>query len=250
MMRVLVACEYSGTVRDAFRARGCDAWSCDILPCEADPTFHIQGDVLDILTNGWDLIIAHPPCTYLSYAGNAYWNRPGRARKRAEALAFFLELYNAPAPRVAVENPVGWPNTVFRSPDQIIDPFCFGEPVRKRTCLWLRGLRPLEHREQPDLFGDATHIAPPAPIYVCKSGHAKHFTEASSGGPEGAHIRSKTFASIAHAMAEQWAELPTVDCCEHNRDLADECIECDREIETIASAARLDRNNKHAAKIA
>ncbi len=136
-MRVLVACEYSGRVRDAFIAKGHDAMSCDLLPTDSLGP-HYQGDVFDIINDGWDLMIAHPPCTYLSYAATRHWNKPGRAELREEALKFFLDLYTSNIPKICIENPVGYVNTVWRKPDQIIHPYYFGDPVQKRTCLGLR----------------------------------------------------------------------------------------------------------------
>lgn len=141
-LRVLVACEYSGVVRDAFIARGHRAVSCDLIPTES-PGPHMVGDVLEVL-DGWDLMIAHPPCTYMAYAGAANWHDPGRAEKREQAFNFFMALYNAPIPRVCIENPHGYPRKAFRQPDQEIHPYYFGEPQLKRTCLWLRGLSKLQ----------------------------------------------------------------------------------------------------------
>lgn len=201
-MRVLVACEFSGIVRDAFLAKGHDAWSCDLLPCESESSRHLQGDVLPLLVEPWDLLIAHPPCTYLSYAAIGSWNRPGRAQLREEALQFFFALYNSPISRVAVENPVGWPNTVFRKPDQIIHPYYFGEPHVKRTCLWLKNLPLLRFEPNP--------IKPPPSGYYRRGpekGKAYYFTDAMSFSPQRAHERSRTFVSIARAMAEQWGSL-------------------------------------------
>lgn len=200
-MRILIGCEYSGIVRDAFAALGHDAWSCDLLPIERQGQ-HIQGDVLNVLADGWDMMIAHPPCTYLSYAANHVWNASGREELRLAAASFFMQLYFAPIKKVAVENPVGWMNTVFRKPDQIIHPYYFGERQLKRTCLWLRGLQPLWFWEQDDLFGEQTMTMFPEPIRVDNTERAKkrYFTEANSGG----HIRSKSFESIAQAMATQW----------------------------------------------
>lgn len=140
-MRVLVACEFSGVVRDAFRALGHDAWSCDLLPCERDPAWHIQRDVLPLLAEGWDLMIAHPPCTYLAVSGARWWK--GREALQLEAIHFVEALYNAPIARVAIENPIGRLSTVFRKPDQIIQPWQFGHGETKATCLWLRNLPPL-----------------------------------------------------------------------------------------------------------
>jgi hypothetical protein len=200
-MRVLIACEYSATVRDAFRARGHDAWSCDLLPTEGDPQWHIRGDAIEVANrDGWDLLIGHPPCTYLSFAANHVWNKPGREEKRQDAMAFFLALYNAPAARCCIENPVGLPNRVFRKPNQTVHPSFFGDAHLKRTCLWLRNLPPLDHRPTDELFGLRTHGPKPEPVYTDKSGKKRHWTEAGSSG----HARSKTHPALAAAMAEQW----------------------------------------------
>jgi hypothetical protein len=186
----LVACEFSGIVRDAFIARGHDAVSCDILPTES-PGPHIEGDVLPHLNDGWDMMVAHPPCTYLSYVGNRHWNKPGRAELRSEGMAFFMAIWNAPIEKVAVENPYGEPCKVFRKPDQIIHPFYFGNNRMKKTCLWLRGLPPLAY-----LWGEA-----PKPLgYLKTTGKAIHWTEIMHGGK----VRSKFSPFIAKAMAEQW----------------------------------------------
>ncbi len=198
-MGILVGCEFSGTVRDAFRALGHDAWSCDLLPTEA-PGPHIQGDVLDVIGQGWDLAIFHPPCTYLTVSGNKWFRPefadrfPERARQREDAIAFFLALYHAPIPRVAVENPIGVMSTRFRKPDQTIQPWQFGHGETKATCLWLRGLPPLipTHRRD-DLFAlpeptereQRLHRLPPS--------------------PERWKERSRTFPGIAKAMAAQWS---------------------------------------------
>jgi len=196
-MRVLVGCERSGRVRDAFLARGHDAVSCDIEPTDV-PGPHIQGDVLEVLDDGWDLMIAFPECTYLSIAGNAWWNHPGREEQRIAAARFFMALYNAPIPRVCIENPVGWMNTAFRPPDQTIHPFFFGHPERKRTCLWLRGLpllNPTElvWREAPSFFDKTT-------------GKARYFVDSQPPSSERKKNRSRTFEGIARAMADQWGE--------------------------------------------
>jgi hypothetical protein len=200
-MRVLVACEYSATVRDAFRRQGHDAWSCDILPTEGDPRWHIEGDALEVAYGGpWDLIIGHPPCTYLTYAGAANWNDEGRAEKREAALSFFMALYNAPAPMVALENPRDYPSAAFRKQDQEVNPFDFGVPIRKRVCLWLRGLPPLETMPPIDVA--------PAATYIRKTG-------ARAGQPYRAYFhqgktakeRARFFPCIAEAMATQWGAL-------------------------------------------
>lgn len=199
-MRVLIACEFSATVRDAFRARGHDAWSCDVLCCAKGPAHHIRCNVLSVINDRWDLIIAHPPCQYLSYAGNAWWNRPGRRQLREAALRFFIRLYNAPCPRVAVENPQGFPLTEFRRPDQTIQPYHFGDHKRKRTCLWLRGL--------PLLVPTTPHAPPPAPQYTASrpDGRIKNRYSTDSLPPSAtrAQKRSVFFPGVAAAMAQQW----------------------------------------------
>lgn len=212
--RVLVACEFSATVRDAFRARGFDAWSVDLLPTEGDPRWHIEGDALNVAySQCWDLLIAHPPCTYLSFAANHCWDAPGREELRQEAMAFFLALYNAPVGRVCIENPVGFPNRVFRKPDQTVHPVFFGEAHFKRTCFWLRNLPLLTHRPTDELFGPRTHGQKPEPVYIDKSGKARHWTEAGNSG----HARSKTHPALANAMADQWGHFLN-DRCRDNPD--------------------------------
>lgn len=192
-MRVLVACEYSGTVREAFRALGHDAWSCDLLPTDK-PGPHYQGDVLDVIGDGWDMMIAHPPCTYLASSG-LHWNkrRPERAAQTEQALAFVFALANAPIARIAIENPIGALSSKWRKPDQIIQPWQHGEDASKATCLWLKGLLPL------------------LPSAVLPGGpRARRGNQTPSGqnklgpSPDRWKIRSKTYQGIADAMAKQW----------------------------------------------
>lgn len=198
-MRVLVACEYSGTVRDAFLRHGHYAISCDILPSESDYGAHYRGDVRDIIGDGWDLMIAHPPCTYLSVAGNRWLSVPGRQQLRDDALEFFKELYYASIPRICIENPVGYANTHFRKPDQIIHPYYFGDPQMKRTCLWLKNL---------PLLVPTNMLPKPEPLYVTEgSGHRRYFTDGLCSGKDRQKLRSKTFEGIAEAMAAQWGRL-------------------------------------------
>lgn len=197
-MRVLVACEYSGTVRDAFTRAGHYALSCDLLPSEA-PGFHYQGDVMDIIGNGWDLMIAHPPCTYLCSSG-LHWNkrRPERAQQTEGALDFVRQLLNAPIARIALENPIGCISTRIRKPNQTIQPYQFGHDASKATCLWLKGLSPLT---PTDLI---------APRMV---GKLKRWANQTDSGqnklPPSADrwkIRSETYKGIADAMANQWGK--------------------------------------------
>lgn len=189
-MRVLVACEFSGTVRDAFAARGHDAWSCDLLPSDK-PGNHIQGDVLTVLGQGWDLMVAHPPCTHLAVSGAAWF-----AKKRdlqEQALAFVRALLNAPIPRIALENPVSIISTRVAPPTQVIHPWQFGHPEQKTTCLWLKNLAPLE----PTNDVRAEMMALPK-----AQRERLHYL---SPGPERWKERSKTYQGIADAMADQWS---------------------------------------------
>jgi hypothetical protein len=199
-MRLLVACEHSGVVREAFAALGHEAWSVDLLP-SLQPGNHIQGDALAVLGDGWDLLIAHPPCQYLSYAGMAHWNKPGRAEKRQVAYEFFLKMVNAPVRRVCVENPRGLPCQAYRQPDQVIHPYMFGDPALKRTCLWLRGLPALWWWDQPGSMFQPTACAIPEALTVEVSGKRRHFVETGSRDPL---LRSRTFPAVAAAMAAQW----------------------------------------------
>lgn len=202
-MKILIACEESQTVCTAFRLLGHEAYSCDILPCSGGhPEWHIQDDVLKHLNNGWDMMIAHPPCTYLSYAGTGHWNKPGRAEKRDEAVTFFMSLINAPIEKICVENPLGYMSKVYRKYDQIIHPYYWGEQFQKRTCLWLKNL--------PLLLYDKTKAIKPKPLYTYtnKNGKKKriNWVDGLSGSTnaERQRIRSKTFQGIANAMALQW----------------------------------------------
>jgi hypothetical protein len=198
-MRVLIACEYSGVVREAFAALGHDAWSCDLLP-SLQPGNHIQGDAVSVLGDGWDLLIAHPPCQYLSYAGMRHWDIPGRAEKREAALCFFMQMINAPIPHICVENPRGLPCQAYRPPDQIIHPYFFGDPALKRTCLWLKKLPLLWYWDEPGSMFEVTAAPLPKPVSVEAGGKRRHWTESVRG----AQVRSRTFPSIAAAMAAQW----------------------------------------------
>jgi hypothetical protein len=181
-MRVLVACEFSGTVRDAFRDRGHDAWSCDLLPTER-PGQHIIGDALAVLGEGWDLLIAHPPCTHLAVSG-ARWFKSKPPELQADALAFVRALLDAPIQRIALENPISVISSKIRKPDQVIQPWQFGHGEVKATCLWLKGLPPL------------------VPTNVVEGREAR--VHKMAPGPDRWRERSRTFAGIARAMAEQW----------------------------------------------
>jgi len=186
VVRLLVACEFSGRVREAFRALGCDAWSCDIDKSADNSPYHIQDDVLNHLNDGWDMMIGFPPCTYLTVAGNRYY-KDGDP-KRVAAIEFFKALYNAPIPFIALENPVGVLSTKFRKPTQIIHPWQFGHSEKKRTCLWLKNLPKL------------------VPTKIVDKGICE--IERYSGFYDNAQkVRSLTYKGIAEAMADQWLKF-------------------------------------------
>ena len=193
-MKVLVACEFSGIVREAFAAKGHDAWSCDLLPTDIPTGHHYQGDVLHFIDLWkWDLMIAHPPCTHLAVSGAAWFSKKKLEQKRA--LNFVQDLMDADIPRIAIENPVSIISTRIRKPDQIIQPYQFGEPVKKTTCLWLKNLPKLK----------PTKLVKPK-ITTLKTG-ARFSTwdyKISMNHKERAHLRSITFKGIAQAMASQW----------------------------------------------
>lgn len=237
-MRVLVACEESQEVCKAFRALGHEAFSCDIQECSGGhPEWHIQGDVLPLLNGNcfyntmddhyyrldgkWDLIIAHPPCTYLTVSGNAYFNEEkygdkARARKveREKAAMFFMKFINADCERIAVENPVGVMSTRYRKPDCIVQPWQFGHPYTKTTCLWLKGLPPLtptDILEKPEGGWENQQITKDGRYggYGGKWGCKANGKWLRYGDPRVAKERAKTFPGIARAMAEQWGgEIP------------------------------------------
>lgn len=184
-MKVLIACEYSGTVRDAFLRAGHDAMSCDLLPTDS-PGPHYKGDVLNIINDGWDLMIAHPPCTHLAVSGARHFAAKKSSGVQEEALDFVKVLLNAPINRIALENPISIISSHIRKPDQIIQPWQFGHGETKATCLWLKGLPLLKPTEIVDGREARVHRMPP--------------------GPDRWKKRSKTFKGIAEAMANQWGK--------------------------------------------
>jgi site-specific DNA-cytosine methylase len=192
-MRILIACEYSAVVRDAFRALGHDAWSCDIEPTEGDPRWHITGDALEAAYGRpWDVMVAFPPCTHLSKAGARWWPAKQADGRQAAAAQFVYDLWAAPIERVAIENPVGWLNTNWQTATQTVQPFEHGDPWRKTTCLWLRGL--------PRLV--PTAVVEPLGLWV--DGDGKRSEAKPGGRHRNPRERSRTFAGIARAMATQW----------------------------------------------
>ena len=180
-MRVLIACEFSGVVRESFSRVGHDAMSCDLLPTDV-PGNHHQGDVFEVIDSGWDLMIAHPPCTYLAASGARWWK--GRQAEQSDAVDFFRQLLGAPIPRICIENPVGVISTRIRKPDQYVQPWQYGHGETKKTGLWLKNL--------PTLF----------PTDVVDGRHARVHLEAP--GPDRWKNRSRTYPGIACAMAMQW----------------------------------------------
>lgn len=232
-MKVLVACEFSGAVREAFRALGHEAMSCDLLPTEV-PGPHYCGDVRDVLDHGWDLMVAHPPCTYLASSG-IHWNSrtPGRSEKTDEAVAFVRELMDAPIQRIAIENPIGVLSSRIRKPDQIIQPWHFGHDASKSTCLWLKNLpklKPTNILQSPAWIpcpgcDDFWCVIHEKHAYDCKcpsidSWAARGLSPYLHGGrranqtasgqnklppsPDRWKLRSLTYPGIAAAMAQQW----------------------------------------------
>jgi site-specific DNA-cytosine methylase len=192
-MKVLIACEYSGIVRDAFIRHGHDAMSCDILPTEsAGP--HYEGDVLDILDRAWDMMIAHPPCTHLAVSGAKHFAQKRADGRQQAALDFVQQLLLANIPMIALENPIGIISTQIRKPDQIIQPWQFGDQAQKTTCLWLKNLPPLV----------PTDIVDKGEFYISPTGKRlpKWYSDNKS-----AKVRSKTFQGIADAMAKQWGDI-------------------------------------------
>ena len=182
MKRVLVACEYSGRVRDAFIRNGCEAVSCDLLPTD-QPGPHYQGDVFDIINDGWDLMVAHPPCTHLAVSGARWFYK--KEKEQEEALDFVRRLMAAPIPQVAIENPVSVISSKIRKPDQIIQPWMFGHGETKATCLWLKNLPPLQPTEIVEGRENKVHRMPPS----------EHRWK----------LRSLTYQGIADAMGDQWS---------------------------------------------
>jgi hypothetical protein len=191
MARVLVGCEFSGTVRSAFRAAGHEAYSCDLLPAE-DGGPHLQCDVREVLNDNWDLAIFHPPCTHLAVSGARHFHR--KQAEQADALEFVRALLNSPIPRIALENPVSVISTRIRKPTQILQPYMFGHPESKKTCLWLVNLPALR---PTDIMRDRGRWENQTPSGQNKLGPS----------PDRWKIRSRTYPGIANAMAVQWGEI-------------------------------------------
>ena len=189
-MKVLIACEYTGVVRDEFLKLGHEAMSCDILPTES-PGPHYQGDVRDVLHYPWDLMIAHPPCTHLSVSGSRHFEEKIMDGRQQSGVSFFMELAKADIPKIVIENPICIMSTLWREPDQIIQPWEHGHGETKSTCLWLKGVKPLVVTDVVEGREARIHNLPPS--------------------PDRGKIRSATYPGIALAMARQWGKDPTFD---------------------------------------
>ena len=181
-MKILIACERSGIVREAFRWKGLEAYSCDIVPSEIPSMYHIKDDVLNHLNDGWDMMIGFPPCTYLASSG-ARWFKD-RKKEQTDAVNFFMKLINAPIPRIAIENPIGIMSTLYRKPDQIIQPWQYGHGETKATCLWLKNLPLLKSTD------------------IVKG--RKHRIHSMSPSPHRGIDRSRTYQGVADAIVAQW----------------------------------------------
>lgn len=223
MARILIACEFSGIVREAFKAKGHDVWSCDLLPSEIEGN-HIQEDVLFVLEDGWDMMIAFPPCTYLCSSG-LHWNKrvAGREEKTHEAMLFVFSLLDAPIPKIALENPIGCISSHYRKPDQIIQPYQFGEDASKQTCLWLKNLPLLKSTKEvlPNFGCPKCKLRFDYSLgkYGCPSCFGENKAKFIWGNqtPSGQNKlgpsekrgieRSRTYKGIANAMADQWSNL-------------------------------------------
>ena len=210
-LNVLIACEFSGAIRNEFRKLGHNAWSCDIVPSEDNSHYHYQQDVLEVLNaQDWDLMIAHPPCTYLTVSGNRWFKEeykhlyPERPKQRQDAIDFFMALMNADIPHIAVENPIGIMSSTYRKPNQIIQPWQFGDPFQKSTCLWLKNLPELEHTNVVSK-GEFIEFTSKKGI---KKRQPKWYADAFKGtSPEERQkIRNRTFKGIAQAIAKQYSE--------------------------------------------
>ena len=205
-MKILIACEESQAVTKEFRKLGHEAYSCDIQECSGGhPEWHIMGDIMEVLDRGWDMMIAFPPCTHICVSGARHFEQKRKDGRQQQGIDFFMAMINAPIEKIAVENPVGIMSSHHRKPSQVIQPYYFGDDARKTTCLWLKNLEPLEHKEKSDMFGEKTWVEPT--IVTCANGKtfsAWEYKIASLPVGDRGKLRSKTFPGIAKAMASQW----------------------------------------------
>ena len=207
-MKILVACEESQIVTKEFRKRGHEAYSCDIIECSGgEPEWHIKDDVLKIINDDWDMMIAFPPCTHLAVSGAAWFEEKRKDGRQQEGIDFFMDIINAPIEKIAVENPIGIMSSIYREPDQIIQPYYFGDEFQKTTCLWLKNMSKLWHNDKPNLFGDPVTHVDPGEFVIYEGGKKmpKWYADAFKLSPEErSKERSKTFPGIAKAMGKQW----------------------------------------------
>ena len=207
-MRVLIACEESQAVCKEFRKLGHQAFSCDIQECSGDkPQWHIKGDVFEVVNDNWDMMVAFPPCTHLAVSGAAWFEQKRKDGRQQEGIDFFMKLALCDIPKIAIENPVGIMSKLWRKPDQIIQPYYFGDEFSKKTCLWLKNLPLLYHNDKPNLFDKVvTHVGK-GDCTIFESGRKMpNWYKDAWGLPpaERSKARSKTFPGIAKAMAKQW----------------------------------------------
>lgn len=214
-MKVLVGCEESQAVCIEFRKLGHEAYSCDIQECSGGhPEWHYQQDIFEVIGMGWDMMICFPPCTHLAVSGAAWFEQKRKDGRQQQGIDFFMALVNAPIDKIAIENPVGIMSKIYRKPDQVIQPYFFGDEAQKTTCLWLKNLPPLYHNDKPNLFdNEITHVGKGKFWeFVSEKGKKKRFSKWYSDAlkltpNERGKVRSKTFPGIAKAMAQQWGNL-------------------------------------------
>lgn len=215
MKKILIACEESQAVCIEFRKLGFEAFSCDIIECSGGyPEWHIKNDVLQVINDKWDAMIAFPPCTHLAVSGAAWFEQKQKDGRQQQGIDFFMSIINASIKHIAVENPIGIMSKIYRKPDQIIQPYYFGDEAQKSTCLWLKNLPPLYHNDKPNLFDENITHTDKGEFFVFldkKTGKLKRkpkwFADAFKLSPhERSKVRSKTFPGIAKAMALQWGK--------------------------------------------
>ena len=205
-LRILIACEESDEVRGRFEKIGFDAWSCDLQDNRNQNAKHYKGNVFDIINDGWDAMIAFPPCTHLAVSGAAWFEQKRKDGRQQEGIDFFMAMINANINHIAVENPIGIMSKLYRKPDQIIHPYYFGDEASKSTCLWLKNLPKLYHNKEVNLFDkNVTHVNPGEWVFYGNTKMQPWYAEAwSLPKDERSKLRSKTFPGIAEAMANQW----------------------------------------------
>lgn len=217
-MKILVACEESDEVRGRFEKLGFDAWSCDLQDNRNPNAKHYKGNVLDIINDGWEAMIAFPPCTHLAVSGAAWFEQKRKDGRQQEGIDFFMKIINAPIKHIAVENPVGIMSKIYKPPTQKIQPYYFGDKAQKTTCLWLKNLPPLYHNATPNLFDDVVTHVDKGEFFEWIDGktgkkkkqplwYAEAFRKHSVDKDLRSKIRSKTFPGIAEAMAYQWGNF-------------------------------------------